>query len=147
MALRRLAPPKKDRKKRKGGKPVGGDEMMVDNNKEGKEEEFGQGGFDILSSLSAEVYSLGVVDIYEQKKEKIEGEVKGMKWEYKGAGGELHGPYGGEEMEGWKGGGYFVGNYVVEVRKVFVSSSSYLSGGEGEKDVGEWMRSDTVSSF
>ena len=102
-ALRRLAPPKKERKKRRGGK--GGEEMAIDN-KEGKEE-VGAQVFEELSSLAADVYSLGVVDIYEQKKEQMEGDVKGMKWEYKGAGGELQGPYTRKEMEGWKGGGVF----------------------------------------
>uniref|UniRef100_A0A7S4KVV2 GYF domain-containing protein n=1 Tax=Paramoeba aestuarina TaxID=180227 RepID=A0A7S4KVV2_9EUKA len=136
-ALRRLAPPKQARAKKRKAK---GDDAMVTESptKAGKEEVSSTAiQFDALTSLSSDVYSLGFVDIYEEKKEKIEADVRGMKWEYKGEGGKMFGPYKREELEGWRAGGYFVGDYTVDVRKIF--------DGPGGKTYGEWKRSDSVS--
>jgi len=99
----------------------------------GKEEKEPETPFNLITEYAQRLLSNGFFNIYSLTKEKLMAESKssfdeldetkakpktsGATWEYKGANGEMYGPYTTKQMLEWKDQGFFVGDHVVQVRQ------------------------------
>lgn len=67
-----------------------------------------------LIELADELLSSGVVSVYSMTFEALLNSL--FEWEYKGADGNIHGPYSCSDIAKWKHGGYFTGAQSVQMR-------------------------------
>ena len=138
QALRRFAPPSKMRTNRKQRKDQTQEEKEAEEKEKLERQKKGK-IVEELTSYSSEALALGDVKIYDDTLEQIESKV-GVTWEYRAFGdetAEIFGPYTYSEMFAWKRQGYFVGEYVMQLRKIYPPLSSVANPVKSD-----WIQSD-----
>ncbi|KAJ8598912.1 hypothetical protein CTAYLR_010235 [Chrysophaeum taylorii] len=105
--------------------------------------------FDTLASL-ADILVRAGKDVYDQTAEAfLPPDTR--TWEYKGADGQIHGPFATKHILAWRSAGFFVGDMAVPMRECAAAETddflADLEEEEEEEEERDWRSSGTIDFF